>query len=61
MTAHPHWEERLRQNREEHNELTKSLSIAVPEELCKAVARTEHVVGYVYRDVYNEIKYYYIL
>lgn len=49
MTPHSHWEQRIPQNRQEQAELLKSLSCPVSFDLCKAVARTEHVVGSVYQ------------
>lgn len=45
MTPHSHWEERLRDNRKVHTELVRALSLGVPIEMCKAVARIEHAVG----------------
>ncbi|XP_019856290.1 PREDICTED: ectopic P granules protein 5 homolog [Amphimedon queenslandica] len=45
LTPHPHWEQRVPQNRQEHKELLSALSCPVSFDLCKAVARTEHVVG----------------
>ncbi|XP_019863365.1 PREDICTED: ectopic P granules protein 5 homolog, partial [Amphimedon queenslandica] len=45
LTPHPHWEQRVPQNRQEHQELLSALSCPVSFDLCKAVARTEHVVG----------------
>ena len=47
MTPHPHWEERIKQNRDEHSELLGALCVPIPHEMCKAVARTEHAVRYV--------------
>ncbi len=47
MTAHAHWKERLTDNRRVHNELVNALSIGVPIEMCRAVARVEHAVGLV--------------
>ena len=43
-TPHPVWEERLRQNRAKHTDVTAALSMPVAAEFCKAVARTEHVI-----------------
>ena len=43
-TPHPVWEERLRQNRAKHTDVTAALSMPVAADFCKAVARTEHVI-----------------
>ena len=43
-TPHPVWEERLRQNRAKHTDVTAALSMPVPADFCKAVAHTEHVI-----------------
>ena len=41
----PKWEQQLKVNRSEYDEVMASLSLPLSSDLCKAVVRMEHTVG----------------